>query len=289
MHYIIDAGDRVLEVDGVSLVGVTHRQAVETLRNASHLCKLKMERGIPPIPVQNSPRTSSLPSSPMSLVEERLSLDAHSPPTTLYDVPRTGQSDIQSNSSPHFSATAEFPENNEGLGPGAPQIKSSIEASGGSVIHSTMIQHRTQSTPYDTNQHEDLVNEHALDQEIEQINLHANQEALAAESISPTRSSSYYRENSEMSDVTDDKSAISGDESSRTDNSASSTASNTILTNVSSWKLFFFQCISTSTKSEACNCKLIRINDTTQSPGKFPIFSSLKIGEGGGNSGFWEN
>ena len=30
----IQVGDRVLEVNGVSLVGVTHKQAVETLRNA---------------------------------------------------------------------------------------------------------------------------------------------------------------------------------------------------------------------------------------------------------------
>ncbi len=40
------SGDRVLEVDGVSLVGVTHKQAVETLRSAPHTCRLIMERGV---------------------------------------------------------------------------------------------------------------------------------------------------------------------------------------------------------------------------------------------------
>ena len=39
-------GDRVLEVDGVSLIGVTHKQAVETLRSATHRCRLFMERGV---------------------------------------------------------------------------------------------------------------------------------------------------------------------------------------------------------------------------------------------------
>ena len=41
-------GDRVLEVNGTSLVGVTHKQAVETLRKAPHVCKLVIERGTPP-------------------------------------------------------------------------------------------------------------------------------------------------------------------------------------------------------------------------------------------------
>ncbi len=40
------AGDRVLEVAGVSLVGVTHKQAVETLRSAPDTCKLIMERRV---------------------------------------------------------------------------------------------------------------------------------------------------------------------------------------------------------------------------------------------------
>ena len=230
------AGDRVLEVDGVSLVGVTHKQAVETLRNASHICELKIERGIPPIPVQNSPRTSSLPSTPISLVEERLSLDLQTPPTQHYDVPSSNQSVIRNKSSPYFGVTAEFPENREHTG--IPQTSSSSEAAGAPVIHSAMIQDRPRSTHSDTHEQDDLVTEHALDKEIEEINLQAQREAFATESISPTRSSPYYLENSEMSDVTDEKSAISEDEISRTENSASTTASNTILTNVSAVKRF---------------------------------------------------
>ena len=38
----------MLEVNGISLVGVTHKQAVETLRKAPHVCKLVIERGTPP-------------------------------------------------------------------------------------------------------------------------------------------------------------------------------------------------------------------------------------------------
>ncbi|XP_013396442.1 tyrosine-protein phosphatase non-receptor type 13 [Lingula anatina] len=43
----IQIGDRVIEVNEVSLEGVTHKQAVETLRNAPHICRLSMERGEP--------------------------------------------------------------------------------------------------------------------------------------------------------------------------------------------------------------------------------------------------
>ena len=38
----------MLEVNGISLVGVTHKHAVETLRQAPHVCKLVIERGCPP-------------------------------------------------------------------------------------------------------------------------------------------------------------------------------------------------------------------------------------------------
>ena len=65
------AGDRVLEVNGVSLVGVTHKQAVETLRSAPHVCKLVMEKGVPPSTLSagrdsllTSPSTVNEPTSP---------------------------------------------------------------------------------------------------------------------------------------------------------------------------------------------------------------------------------
>ncbi len=55
----IEVGDRVLEVTGVSLIGVTHKQAVETLRNTPQLCRLVMEKG------QRPPsHKDRLPSSP---------------------------------------------------------------------------------------------------------------------------------------------------------------------------------------------------------------------------------
>ena len=55
-------GDRVLEVDGVNLIGVTHKQAVETLRSAPPRCRLVMERGVPPVPCLPPVTTPSLPS-----------------------------------------------------------------------------------------------------------------------------------------------------------------------------------------------------------------------------------
>ena len=48
-NFLMDTGDRVLEVNGFSLVGVTHKQAVETLRKAPQVCKLVMERWAPPV------------------------------------------------------------------------------------------------------------------------------------------------------------------------------------------------------------------------------------------------
>ncbi len=53
----------MLEVNGVSLTGVTHKQAVETLRSAPHHCKLVMERGVPPQSRHRS--TSSSATSPV--------------------------------------------------------------------------------------------------------------------------------------------------------------------------------------------------------------------------------
>ncbi|KAL3876548.1 hypothetical protein ACJMK2_034389 [Sinanodonta woodiana] len=40
----IQRGDRILEVNDVTMIGMTHKQAVETLKNAPPLCKLVIER-----------------------------------------------------------------------------------------------------------------------------------------------------------------------------------------------------------------------------------------------------
>ena len=47
-----------MEVDGISLVGVTHKQAVETLRNAPELCHMVLIRGNIP-PAKGEPEQSS--------------------------------------------------------------------------------------------------------------------------------------------------------------------------------------------------------------------------------------
>ena len=73
----------MLEVNGVSLVGVTHKQAVETLRSAPHVCKLVMERGVPPTARSREPVTPSLPSEGTSTPrQDRTSAasDTYSPP-----------------------------------------------------------------------------------------------------------------------------------------------------------------------------------------------------------------
>nr|XP_006812581.1 PREDICTED: tyrosine-protein phosphatase non-receptor type 13-like [Saccoglossus kowalevskii] len=55
----IKVGDRVLEVNEVQLVGVTHKQAVETLRQAPHTTSLVIERGVPPSSTNVLPPTPS--------------------------------------------------------------------------------------------------------------------------------------------------------------------------------------------------------------------------------------
>ncbi|XP_070545261.1 tyrosine-protein phosphatase non-receptor type 13-like isoform X2 [Ptychodera flava] len=53
----LKVGDRVLKVNRVELVGVTHKQAVETLRQAPHRTVLLVERGVPPSGGQPLPPT----------------------------------------------------------------------------------------------------------------------------------------------------------------------------------------------------------------------------------------
>lgn len=45
MCALILVGDRVVSVNGEELIAVTHKEAVEVLRNAGDLIKLVMERG----------------------------------------------------------------------------------------------------------------------------------------------------------------------------------------------------------------------------------------------------
>lgn len=42
----IRIGDRILAVDGISLVGVTHKQAVEIIRRAPQRCKIILDRSV---------------------------------------------------------------------------------------------------------------------------------------------------------------------------------------------------------------------------------------------------
>lgn len=62
----IYVGDRVLAVNLTSLVGVTHRQAVEILRSAPPSCKLTMERGVPLGSQREYPLNTESPASNVS-------------------------------------------------------------------------------------------------------------------------------------------------------------------------------------------------------------------------------
>ena len=42
----IQIGDRILQVNGISLVGVTHKQAVETIKMAPHRTRLILDRSV---------------------------------------------------------------------------------------------------------------------------------------------------------------------------------------------------------------------------------------------------
>jgi tyrosine-protein phosphatase non-receptor type 13 protein len=64
----IQIGDRVLEINDVLLSGVTHKLAVETLRNTPEVCRLVMERGVPASakPTAPSPGVGGLSNTPTS-------------------------------------------------------------------------------------------------------------------------------------------------------------------------------------------------------------------------------
>nr|XP_006115399.1 tyrosine-protein phosphatase non-receptor type 13 isoform X4 [Pelodiscus sinensis] len=53
----IQKGDRVLSVNGISLEGATHRQAVETLRNTGQVVHLSLEKGQLPVAKVHAPVT----------------------------------------------------------------------------------------------------------------------------------------------------------------------------------------------------------------------------------------
>ncbi|XP_066243192.1 tyrosine-protein phosphatase non-receptor type 13 isoform X5 [Saccopteryx leptura] len=59
----IHKGDRVLAVNGVSLEGATHKQAVETLRNTGQLVHLLLEKGQSPTSKEHSSVTAPYPLS----------------------------------------------------------------------------------------------------------------------------------------------------------------------------------------------------------------------------------
>lgn len=43
----VHVGDRILAVNGISLIGVTHKQAVETIKMAPHRTRLVLDRSVP--------------------------------------------------------------------------------------------------------------------------------------------------------------------------------------------------------------------------------------------------
>ena len=75
----------MLEVNEVSLLGVTHKTAVETLRNAPPVCKLVMERGEPPAlrPGDNPLGAQSSVSSSLGTPDPSLQIQPLTPATVV--------------------------------------------------------------------------------------------------------------------------------------------------------------------------------------------------------------
>ena len=58
----IQIGDRILQVNGISLVGVTHKQAVETIKIAPHKTRLILDRSVAVnVPKSSGKKTRSYP------------------------------------------------------------------------------------------------------------------------------------------------------------------------------------------------------------------------------------
>ena len=74
-------GDRLLQINDVTLVGCTHKQAVEALRSAPVTSRLVLVRGVKPTPQQqqqrplsptDSPTMSPTPMTTPSIVDSRM-------------------------------------------------------------------------------------------------------------------------------------------------------------------------------------------------------------------------
>ena len=63
-------GDRILQVNGISLVGVTHKQAVETIKMAPQRTRLVLDRSVAVnIPKSSGKKARSQPSDKPFMVE----------------------------------------------------------------------------------------------------------------------------------------------------------------------------------------------------------------------------
>lgn len=66
----VQIGDRILQVNGISLVGVTHKQAVETIKMAPQRTKLVLDRSVAVnIPKSSGKKARSQPPDKPFMVE----------------------------------------------------------------------------------------------------------------------------------------------------------------------------------------------------------------------------
>ena len=88
MHVdVFVAGDRLLAINDVTLVGFTHKQAVEALHNAPMTSRLTIVRGAPPTHVAPDPtspvHSRSLSPTPVPTPSLDSHLVSHSAPTDV--------------------------------------------------------------------------------------------------------------------------------------------------------------------------------------------------------------